>query len=244
MRICLIVAYNGTAYAGWQVQPHEPTVQGALEQVLLHTTAAKVRVTGASRTDAGVHAAGQVCHFDAPESREPREADEWQRQFNALLPADIRVLSAAAVSDDFHARYDAIRKTYRYQIDNQPVASPFLAAFAWHCPGLREVALMRETTALLTGDLDQRIFATQPVGDRPIRPISQCSIEVDRLVTVTVTGRSFLRHAVRGMVGALVEVGSGRRSLAEMQTLVQGELNSPRAVKAPAHGLCLATVEY
>ena len=244
MRICLTVAYNGTAYAGWQVQPQESTVQGALEQVLLRTTSTEVRITGASRTDAGVHAAGQVCHFDPPESSEPREAEEWQRRFNALLPADIRVLSASAVSYDFHARYSAIRKTYRYQIDNQPVASPFLAPFAWHCPGLRNVAAMREATACLAGDLDQRIFATQPEGNRPIRPIGRCSVEVDRLVTVTVTGRSFLRHAVRGMVGALVEVGSGRRSLAEMQTLVRSDPTGPRAVKAPAHGLCLATVEY
>jgi len=244
MRIRLTVAYNGTAYAGWQVQPRDPTVQGTLEQVLLCTTGAEARITGASRTDAGVHAAGQVCHFDAPESCEAREAHEWQRQFNALLPADIRILAASAVSDEFHARYGAIRKTYRYQIDNQPVASPFLAAFAWHRPRLQEVVKMKEATTLLMGELDQRIFATHPDGDRPIRPIAQCCIEVDPLVTVTVTGRSFLRHAVRGMVGALVEVGSGRRSLEQMQALIESEPGGPRAVKAPAHGLCLAKVEY
>lgn len=244
MRICLIVAYNGTAYAGWQVQPRGLTIQGALEQVVLRTTGAEVRVSGASRTDAGVHAAGQVCHFDAPDSCATREASEWQRQFNALLPADIRVLAASTVSEDFHARYNAIRKTYRYQIDNQPVASPFLTTFAWHRPALRKVAEMKEATTLLLGELDQRIFATQPDGDRPIRPVTQCRIEVDRLVTVTVTGRSFLRHAVRGMVGALVEVGSGLRSLEQMQALVESEPGGPRAVKAPAHGLCLAKVEY
>jgi len=244
MRICLAVAYNGTAYAGWQVQPDEPTVQGTLEQVLRRTTGAAVRITGASRTDAGVHAAGQVCHFDTPESTEPREAGEWQRQFNALLPADIRVLATTAVSCDFHARYGAIRKTYCYQIDNREVASPFLSDFSWHCPRLGDVAEMREAATFLMGDLDQRVFATQPDEDRPIRPIDECRIELDRLVTVTVVGRSFLRHAVRGMVGALVEVGSGRRTLAEMSALARGEPVGPKAVKAPAHGLCLAAVEY
>ena len=244
MRISLIVAYDGTAYAGWQVQPQAISVQGTLEQVVLKTTGAEVRVTGASRTDAGVHAAGQVCHFDAPESIEQREAKEWQRQFNALLPADIRILSAAAVSTDFHARYSATRKTYRYQIDNQPVASPFLAAYAWHRPALQQLAEMREAAAFLLGALDQRVFATHPQGDRPIRPIDECSIEVDRLVTVTVTGRSFLRHAVRGMVGALAEVGAGRRPVTDMQALIRGETTVHRAVKAPAHGLCLARVLY
>ena len=103
---------------------------------------------------------------------------------------------------------------------------------------------MKEAASLLVGELDQRIFATHPEGDRPIRPIAQCCVEVARLITVTVTGRSFLRHAVRGMVGALVEVGSGRRSLVQMRTLMESEPSGPRAVKAPAHGLCLAKVEY
>jgi tRNA pseudouridine38-40 synthase len=244
MRICLNVAYNGTAYAGWQVQPRAQTIQGALERVVLHTTGTETRVTGAGRTDAGVHAMGQVCHFDAPEACAAREPCEWQRQFNALLPPDIRVLAASAVSYEFHARYGAVRKTYRYQIDNHPVASPFLAAFAWHRPRLQHVMRMTEATALLLGELDQRIFATHPDGDRPIRPIARCDIEEDRLITVTVTGRSFLRHAVRGMVGALVEVGSGQRSLQQMQTLLESDPSGPRAVKAPAHGLCLAKVEY
>jgi tRNA pseudouridine38-40 synthase len=244
MRIRLTLAYNGAAYAGWQVQPHARTVQGTLERVLLRTTGAEARITGASRTDAGVHAMGQACHFDAPESCATREADEWQRQFNALLPPDIRVLAASAVGYEFHARYGAVRKTYRYQIDNQPVASPFLAGFAWHRPRLQDVPMMKEAAALLVGELDQRIFATHPDGDRPIRPIAHCCVEMDRLITVTVTGRSFLRHAVRGMVGALVEVGSGQRSLEQMRTLMESEPSGPRAMKAPAHGLCLAKVEY
>ncbi len=244
MRICLTLAYNGTAYAGWQVQPRAPTVQGTLERALTRTTGAEERITGASRTDAGVHAMGQVCHLDAPESCAAREAHEWQRLFNALLPPDIRVLGASTVGSDFHARYSAVRKTYRYQIDSQPVASPFLAAFAWHQPRLQDVAGMKEAAALLVGALDQRIFATHPDGDRPIRPIAECHVDVDRLITVTITGRSFLRHAVRGMVGALAEVGTGRRSLRQMQELIESDPSEPRAIKAPAHGLCLAKVEY
>jgi tRNA pseudouridine38-40 synthase len=244
MRICLTVAYDGTAYAGWQVQPEKATVQGALEAVLQRTTGRKIRVTGASRTDAGVHAEGQVCHFDAPQVDDKSGPTEWLRRFNALLPADIRVLAAASAGADFHARYGASRKTYRYQIDRQSVASPFLAAYAWHCPGLFRLAEMREAAGLLVGDLDQAIFATRPEGDRPIRPIDECSVDSGRLLTVTVSGRSFLRYAVRGMVGALVEVGCNRRSVAAMREMIAGATNHPRAVRAPAHGLCLVRVDY
>jgi tRNA pseudouridine38-40 synthase len=244
MRIRLTVAYDGTAYAGWQVQPDAATVQGALEAVLQRTTGKEVRVTGAGRTDAGVHAEGQVCHFDAPEEDEKSGPEEWSRRFNALLPADIRVLAAASTGPDFHARYHAIRKTYRYQIDPEAVASPFLAAYAWHCPGLHRVEEMTEAAGLLVGDLDQTIFATQPEGDRPIRPIDECSVDSGRLLTVTVSGRSFLRYAVRGMVGALAEVGSGRRSVDGMRRLIAASPDEPRAVRAPARGLCLVRVEY
>jgi tRNA pseudouridine38-40 synthase len=247
MRIRLTVAYDGTAYAGWQVQPQEETVQGALESVLLQTTGAEIRVTGAGRTDAGVHAEGQVCHFDTPGAAGNYGAGEWLRRFNALLPADIRVLEAAEVAVDFHARYGATRKTYRYQIDRDTVASPFLAPYAWHCPGLQAVEEMSAAARLLVGNLDQTIFATQPEGDRPIRPIDECVVtsgNASPLLTVTVSGRSFLRYAVRGMVGALVAVGTGRSSEDQIQALILGRSRGPRAARAPAHGLFLVRVDY
>ncbi|MFQ5743764.1 MAG: tRNA pseudouridine(38-40) synthase TruA [Acidobacteriota bacterium] len=241
MRVRLKVAYAGTAYAGWQVQPGKPTVQGSLEEIVDKVAGRKVRVTGASRTDAGVHASGQVCHFDIPATLSP---ESWQRAFNGLLAADIRVLDASLAEPGFHARYSAHRKVYRYHLDPAPLASPFLAPFSWHRPGLVELDDLAEAASLLEGPLDQRLFASRPEGDRPIRPIEACSIDAGRLVTITIVGRSFLRHAVRGIVGMLVEVGSGRRSPSTVSDLLRGERSASPPVKAPSRGLCLARVQY
>lgn len=240
MRIRLTVAYAGGRYAGWQVQPDRPTVQGELEAAVARVAGSPVRVTGASRTDAGVHAAGQVCHFDALRRLPPAT---WKEALNGLLPADLRVLRAREASPDFHARYGARRKAYRYHLDTAPVASPFLAPYAWHRPGLRELEALREAAAALVGPVDQRAFASRPEGDRWIRPVGACEVEVGRLVTITLAGRSFLRHAIRGMVGSLVQVGQGTRSVQEFAAML--EQPAPAfTLKAPPHGLCLVRVEY
>lgn len=263
MRLRLVIAYLGTDYSGWQVQPDRPTVQRALEQAVEEIGGRHVRVTGASRTDAGVHAAGQVCHFDPPREMPVRE---WSRALNALLPADVRVLDAAAAAPDFDARRHARRKRYVYRIDTAPVASPFLAPFAWHRPGLDRIQVMsRGAAGLLVDDLDQRHFASRPDDSRHIRPLEACEVrdvagcrqpkEFQHLpsiqsgqgsvVTVTVVGRSFLRHAVRGMVGTLVEMAQERRSWEEFQAMVQGTPeHRPLSLKAPAHGLCLDRIDY
>ena len=122
MRIRLSVSYRGTLYAGWQVQPDKPSIQGELQAVVTRLTETMTKVTGASRTDAGVHALGQVCHFDT--SRSIPEA-KWMRAFERLLPDDIRVIACEEVNSDFHARFDAQQKVYRYYIDPAPIASPF-----------------------------------------------------------------------------------------------------------------------
>jgi len=276
MRLRLVIAYVGTGYSGWQVQPGPETVQGALEDAVADIGGRRVRVTGASRTDAGVHATGQVCHVDAPRELPP---GQWQDALNAVLPADVRVLEAGRVDDDFHARHHARRKYYVYRIDTAPVQSPFLAPWAWHRPGLQEDTaahlLARGSDALLVDDLDQRRFASQPDGTRPIRPLERCAVAfpatrpttagdpaVDApstpvgplpdptpgsssLVTITVVGRSFLRHAVRGMVGTLAELALGRRSWEEFDELVRGSAgHRPLSSKAPAHGLCLERIDY
>lgn len=293
MRLRLTVAYVGTAYSGWQVQPEPPTVQRALEDAVARIGGRRVRVTGASRTDAGVHAAGQVCHFDAPREL---PTGEWRQALNAGLPTNVRVLEACRVRDDFDARHHARRKRYVYRIDTAAVASPFLAPYAWHRPGLEGeghegiATMVRGAGELLIDDLDQRRFASQPEEDgRRIRPLERCDVSAPvgrpettlplqgkttpdvqeettsagrgeavspgplptpcagppSLVTVTVVGRSFLRHAVRGMIGTLVEVAAGRRSWEEFQALVRGDPgHRPLSCKAPAHGLCLERVDY
>lgn len=241
MRIRLTVSYRGTSYAGWQVQPDAPSVQGELQAVVSQLCDEPVKVTGASRTDAGVHALGQVCHFDP--SRE-LALDRWRRAFDRMLPEDIRVLQAEETDDVFHARYSARRKTYRYYVDAAPVASPFLAPVSWHRPHLEHIASMREAASRLVGPVCQRVFASQPEGDRHVRAIDRFDVDVGRLVVFTVESRSFMRHAVRGMVGSLLEVGYGRRNPEEIHAMAQAAAGHPPMVKAPPQGLFLARVEY
>lgn len=241
MRLKLTLAYVGSRYAGWQRQPDEPTVQGVLEDAFAAIAGAPVGVVGAGRTDAGVHAAGQVAHADVEERLGP---DEWLRALNAKLPVDVRVVTCEAAAADFHARYDTRGKTYRYAIDEHAVASPFLAPFAWHVgPGL-DLDAMRSAAEGLDGDIDQRTFATQPRdGDRP-RPLDSVILARGRLLTLEFRGRSFLRYAVRGMVGTLLEVGRGRRAPGSVAALARSGDRASAGVTAPPHGLCLASVRY
>lgn len=242
MRLKLTVAYVGTAYSGWQRQPTERTVQGVLEAAVAAIVGRPVGVTGAGRTDAGVHASGQVAHLDVDDRIPPAR---WRSALNANLPADVRAIDCRAASEDFHARYGARRKTYRYAIDESPVASPFLAPFAWHVGTELDVEGMRAAAVgLLEGNLDQRAFASRPENaDRP-RPLESVTIERNRLLTLTVVGRSFLRYAVRGMVGTLVEVGRGRREPGTVAQLARSGARESAGATAPPHGLCLAVVDY
>jgi len=243
MRVKITLAYVGTAYAGWQRQNHAPTVQGAVEAAAAVIADRAVTVYGAGRTDAGVHARGQVAHFETEKSWPP---GEWQRAFNALMPADVRVVDAAQATPSFHARHAACGKTYSYQLDTGVVASPFLAPYAWHVgPGLDGTALRAGAAALL-GRLDQRAFATQPEpGDRSERPLESAAVEAgEDLLRITIRGRSFLRFAVRGMVGTLVDVARGRRSVDAVRAAAETGDRRLAGATAPPHGLCLEQVHY
>lgn len=241
MRLKLTLAYVGSGYSGWQRQPDKPTVQGLLESAAARTAGRIVAVTGAGRTDAGVHAAGQAAHLDADEGLSPQE---WLQALNARLPQDIRVLACTVVDPGFSARYSATRKTYRYCIDDQAVASPFLAPFAWHVSQRLDDDAMRRAAAHLIGPVDQSAFATRSDKEQTIRPIDAVVIDRDRLLGITVIGRSFLRYAVRGMVGTLVEVGRGRRDPDSLRELVTAGDRSAAGATAPAHGLCLVRIDY
>jgi tRNA pseudouridine38-40 synthase len=241
MRIRLTLSYRGTRYAGWQVQPDAPTVQGEVQAVVARLCEQAVKVPGASRTDAGVHAFGQVCHFDA---LRPLTLPRWQRAFDSMLPEDIRVVACDQVDGDFHARFSARRKTYRYYIDPAPIASPFLSPFSWHRPRVRHIESMRDAASRLLGPTNQKVFAAHTQGDRDIRTIDRFDLDVGRLLTFTVQSRSFMRHAVRGMVGSLLEVGCGRRTVDEIGAMAQAAAGHPPMVKAPPQGLFLVRVDY
>lgn len=240
-RIALLVEYDGTDFAGSQAQPDRRTVQGVLEAAVVEFTGEAQRVAFAGRTDAGVHALGQVCHFDAPRSL---TLQRWQRAFDRLLPEDIRVVSCEAADGDFHARFSARQKTYRYHVDLSPVASPFLSPFSWHRPLVRDIDSMRDAASRLLGPINQRVFAAQPQGDHDIRTIDRFDVDVGRLLTFTVQSRAFMRHAVRGMVGSLLEVGCGRRTVDEIEAMAKDAAGHPPMVKAPPQGLFLVRVDY
>ena len=242
MRFKLTLAYVGTAYAGWQRQPTLPTIQATLEEAAVPLIGTEVAVTGASRTDAGVHARGQVAHLDSEIERAP---EDIIAALNARLKNDIRVLECQPAEAGFHARHSATAKLYTYTIDNRPVASPFHAPFAWHVAAKLDVAAMRAAANHLLGSLDQRAFATQPVtGGRPNRPLDAIAVEDTHVIAIRFAGRSFLRYAVRGMVGTLVEVGLGRRDPANLTKLARSGDRAAAGATAPAHGLCLDAVHY
>lgn len=242
MRLKVTLAYDGTRYGGWQRQPDKATVQGELERVATRIGDGPVRAVGAGRTDAGVHAAGQVAHLEGPIER--RDPAQWLHGLNALLPEDIRVVSTAAVPNSFHARFDARRKTYRYHMDRGAIASPFLARYAWHLPDRLDAAMMEVAARGLVGEIDQLAFASRPDPGPTLRSIDACNLDFGPPFTVTVTGRSFLRHVVRGIVGSLVEVGRGRIEPARLTNAARHGRREEAGPPAPAHGLVLVCVDY
>jgi tRNA pseudouridine38-40 synthase len=243
MRTKITLAYVGTQYAGWQRQSTVPTVQAAVERALASVDPGAVPVHGASRTDAGVHARGQVAHFDSQRDLEPAA---WKRAINAGLETAIRVVDATEEDAEFHARHSARGKTYSYLLDTRDVATPFQAPYAWHVgPGM-DLDRLRAGAEALLGDMNQRAFATRPEpGARTDRPLVGVTVEVTgRMIEIVVQGRSFLRYAVRGMVGTIVEVGRGHRTPASVRAAARSGDRTAAGACAPAHGLCLRAVHY
>jgi tRNA pseudouridine38-40 synthase len=242
----LTLAYDGGAYAGWQVQPDKPTVQGTLEAALRQITQEGVRVTAAGRTDAGVHALGQVVGFAT--ATRLSNAD-LQRALNAVLPADIAVLSLADASEGFHATRDAVAKRYRYQIHNGRTPSVFDRHFAWHYPQPLDARAMHEAGQALVGRHDFSSFETAG-SERPdsIRTIHELSVargeELSERVTVEVAGDGFLYNMVRTIVGTLVDVGVGARDVNWPAAVLAACDRREAGQTAPPHGLFLVNVSY
>ncbi|MGE0875289.1 MAG: tRNA pseudouridine(38-40) synthase TruA [Burkholderiales bacterium] len=243
MRLALGIEYDGSRFLGWQTQPGGATVQDAVESALGAIADAEVRTICAGRTDRGVHACEQVIHFDT--SAERRES-AWVRGTNALLPDSVAVLWSCAVAGDFHARYSALSRTYRYVLLNRPVR-PALSArrVGWFHQAL-DVAAMRDGAAHLLGEHDFTSFrSAECQAKSPVRTVESIAIELagDR-VDFRIRANAFLQHMVRNIVGTLVYVGAGRRRPEWVGEVLRARDRAQAAPTFAAEGLYLEAIRY
>lgn len=246
MQLRLTVEYEGEAYQGWQIQPDGPTVQEVLERALATALREQVRVRGAGRTDAGVHACGQVAAVRV--TSVPADLLRLQKSLNALTPDDIAIRDITAVGDDFDPRRDAKSRLYEYRILNAPAPSPFWRRHAWHIAQPLDVAAMNAGAATLLGEHDFAAFCAadaEPVRSTVRRMLeSRVHTTTSSLLTYRVEATAFLKHMVRNIVGTLVEVGRGERLPAAMAEVLAGRDRTRAGATAPAHGLTLVAVQY
>jgi tRNA pseudouridine38-40 synthase len=243
MRIKLKLQYDGRNYCGWQFQPGQDSLQGRLEAALERLYGCKIRLHAAGRTDAGVHALGQVAAFSAPARF---GVDELMAALNALTPADIVVVEASVVSEDFDPRRTARSRIYEYRILNRVLPSPFYGRYSWHVPQPLDRGAMKAAAQCFIGEHDFAAFRSlgSPTQST-VRRIDQSWWRVDGdLLTYRVEGSSFMRHMVRTMVAVMVEIGRGRLSQEAVARLITGADRALAPAPAPAHGLFLLDVRY
>jgi len=247
--IKLTLAYDGHDFAGWQVQPDRPTIQGTLVSVIEHITGEKTLPQGSGRTDAGVHACAQVASVAI---NSPIPVLNFRKALNDNLPPAIRILSAEEVPADFHARRSALAKTYRYILYRGEICPPFLARYVCHHPYPLDEDMMTEAAGVVAGEHDFTSFAAVDPEAR------KEGLEVNNIRTIhssvwqrsgeefiyTVRGSGFLHHMVRNLVGAFLMVGKGNLTAADLKRILEARNRSAAPATAPASGLFLAGVEY
>ncbi|HEV8120851.1 MAG TPA: tRNA pseudouridine(38-40) synthase TruA [Candidatus Polarisedimenticolia bacterium] len=239
----MVVAYVGTRYAGWQVQPGRPTIQGVLEERLSLMLGETIALAGAGRTDSGVHALGQVASFSTARSI---PLDGLRRGLNARLPEEIRVMQASEAKPSFHARSDARGKEYRYRFAVSEVVSPFEAPFVWPLRGRPDAAAMRRAAVAFEGrhDFTSLAPADCELDDR-VRTLGPIAVEEkEREIVLSVHGDGFLRHMVRTLAGTVLEAGLGKRDPESMGAVLEARDRRAAGVRAPARGLTLVRVLY
>jgi len=237
-----VVEYDGTQYFGFQIQANAATIQGGLEAALQKIGGAPVRIVGGGRTDAGVHAAGQVISFRFPWAH---PLDDLLRAMNAHLPPDIAVKAIAAAPEGFHARFSATGRRYRYSLFGSRIRSPLLERYAWRVDAEPDMALLNAASDLLIGEKDFGAFGDAPSGDSTVRCIRSAAWRRHGpLLVWDVEANAFLRRMVRTLVGTMVSVATGQRSLEGMAQLLSSQDRSLVAPPAPATGLCFMEVLY
>ena len=243
MRYKVILAYDGRNYAGFQSQKNATAIQDIVEGAIERVFSEKIRINMSSRTDAGVHAYGQVFHFDTD-----KEKDEGKLKFslNSLLPDDIHVVEVKKVSRDFHARYSVKKKTYEYLI-NLGEYDVFLKGRAFQCFYKLDVDLMKEGAKLFLGEHDFSSFNTSSLKEYPnqVRNITEFSITRKKdILKIRVTSSGFLRNMVRIMVGTLIDLGRGKKSLDDIKDMLEHPCKSTRRYNADPNGLYLVKIFY
>jgi len=243
----LTIAYDGTSYAGWQVQKTGVGVQQKIEEALASLFASRPRLHSSSRTDTGVHALGMVAHFEIPQDQFKMPVAKLALALNAFLPEDIRIMAASRCAAAFHARFDAIGKQYRYLVWNHMAMNPLLRHQAWQVPQALNFARMRSAAKVFWGRHDFKSFA----GNRnyeletTVRTVTRCDIKRQGpLLTFIIEGDGFLYKMCRGIVGTLVQLGRGRFSEGDLRHMLAAKDRRVAGMTAPAKGLVLWKVSY
>ena len=247
LKFKLVIAYDGTAYQGWQVQKIGTGVQEKIEAAFGRMFPGVKRIHSSSRTDTGVHALGMVAHVEIPRAEFKMPDARLALALNAFLPDDIRVLSAVRAPKKFHARFDATGKQYRYYVWNHHAMNPLLQKRAWHFPVKLDLAKMRAAAKLFIGKHDFRSFAGTRSYEMAsnVRTLTRCDLKKSgEQLTFIIEGDGFLYKMCRGIVGTLVQVGQGKIPLAKVADILASRDRRVAGMTAPAHGLVLWKVFY
>ncbi len=247
LKFKLTLAYDGAGYAGWQVQKTGTGVQQLVETALAKLFPSQPRLHSSSRTDTGVHALGMVAHFEVPRAECRMPVAKLSLALNAWLPPDIRVVAARRMPPEFHARFHATGKQYRYVVWNHPAMNPLLRATAWHVPRPLDVPAMRAAAGLFVGRHDFRSFTANTGYQRSttVRTLTRCDVKrAGSQLTFIIEGDGFLYKMCRGIVGTIVQVGLGKFPTTEIKTMFAQKDRRVAGMTAPAHGLVLWKVFY
>lgn len=245
MKYLAVVSYRGTNYCGWQKQTISklPSVQEKIEVVLSRILNENIKIFGSGRTDAGVHALGQTFHFETT-----KEIDSYKfiHGFNELIPNDIVLISVEKVSDDFHARFNAVSKTYLYKIENKKLFDPFNENLAYQLKQKLDVEAMKNAAKVFEGEHNFQNFTSKEEDDNNfVRVVHKITISEDKdFINIELNGNGFMRYMVRMIVGNLVQVGLGKMTASEIKKNLTEKVRKPSSYKAPAEGLYLKEVCY
>jgi len=237
----LVVSYDGTDFHGWQRQPDKRTIQGVLEESLAKIAQKKINVIGAGRTDAGVHAQGQVAHFKASLNI---KVDELHRALNSLIPNEARIISLKKIDLNFHARKMAKSKIYQYRIFNSPKISPFICRYVLQWSSPLRINMMKEAAPYFIREADFTAFSSNRLLE-PVRKIFRSEIKKrGQEIIYTIEANGFLRYMVRTIVGTILEIGKGKMKPEQIEEIFREKKRSLASPTAPAKGLCLIKVNY